>query len=85
MRKLKYEKLDKIPELTTEAEIPRLSIKFGCTYHTAQHHTETSCMGRAFEMANKNNKQLLFVCYSLAANMILQINIHTEPTKALSH
>lgn len=85
MRKLRYEKLDKIPELTMEAEIPRLSIKFGCPYHTAPHHTETACMRRAFEMAHKNIKQLLFACYSLAHHMTLQINIHTKPTKALRH
>lgn len=31
MRKLRYEKSDKIPELTKEAESPRLSLKFGGT------------------------------------------------------
>lgn len=31
MRKLRYEKSDKIPELTREAESPRLSLKFGRT------------------------------------------------------
>lgn len=53
MRKLRYEKLGKIPELTKEAESPRLSLKFG---HTGQ---TTLSMAHRVELPPSLLKQLI--------------------------